>query len=500
MSTAYVTINSKEAGYNPTVKVTDGNLDGRVRILLNTYDTPDGPAQSFGVGSSADSVEYVSGAANTSDPLPIGEYSLTVRPDRGGNAADSATLKLTYGGPSTFGTLTAPDRYNLSDFSTTREIWNRSVSTSRVAQGDLVIARLGGSGLAGAIIANQDQGESVEKAFIDFLNQRDGNSDVALMTIRQPQTGESVRINPNNINVVLAPENGAVFFVIDTDDLRVGKQYNWRFAVSSASGIVDRTAGVSTSFIVEPRKAEFNTEARNGEQTAVTYADAGASLSGKTTLAPNSELQVTARSGDKTLTSQTVTVAEDRTWGATFDLTGVEPGTEFTATVSGAGVEERTVPGYVKEGRTASIEFSDQDSNGSVVTVDSVNMSTGGFVVIHDTSYENGEAVQSVRGVSKYLTPGTHENVEIKLERPFSEGGDAIAMAHLDTNENKEFDFVSSQGELDTPYVMDGNPVASTGTLAVGGSGGSASVGPGFGAIAALVALVALGLFALRRD
>ncbi len=500
VSTAYVTINSKKAGYNPTVRITDGNLDGRVTLLLNTYDTPDGPAQSFGVASTADSVQFVGGDANTTEPLPIGTYSLTVRAQAGGKPADSAQLRLKYGGPSTFGTLTAPDSKNLSSFDTSREIWNSSISTSDVAKNDLVIARLGGSGLSGAIIANQDRGESTEKAFLDFLNAREGNNDVALLTIRQPQTGESVRINQNNINVVLAPRNGAVFFVFDTDDLRTGRQYNIRFAVSSASEIVDRTAGVSTSFFVHPRTAEFNTEARNGKQMAVTYADAGASLSGKTTVAPGTELHVTAKTDGKTLTSQNVTVAKDRTWGATFDLTGVKPGTTFTATVSGAGIEQKTVPGYVKKGRMASITFSDQSTNGSVVTVEKVNMSTGGFVVIHDTSFENGEPIKSVRGVSKYLTPGVHKNVEIKLDQPFKKGSDAIAMAHLDTNENKKFDFVSSKGELDTPYVVDGTPVSSTATLSVGGSGGSATFGPGFGVIAALAALAAMGLFALRRD
>ncbi|WP_254546392.1 DUF7282 domain-containing protein [Halomarina pelagica] len=502
VSTAYVTINSKKAGYNPTVRITDGNLDGRVTLLLNTYDTPDGAGRSFGVASTADSVRFVGGDASTPEPLPIGTYSLAVRARQGGEVVDTATLKVTYGGPQTFGMLTAPGRYDRGDFTTVGEIWNRSIATHDVARGDLAIARLGGSGLAGAIIGNQQRGESIEKAFMDFLNAREGNTDVALLTIRDSRTGSAIPITEDNINVVLAPRNGAVFFVFDTDDLKTGRQYNVRFAVSSASEIVDRTVGVSTVIQLHPRRAEFNTQTRNGEEMAVTYADAGASLSGKTTLAPGSKLRVTARGNGKTYTNQTVVVGEGRTWGATFDLTGVKPGTTFTATVSGAGIEQRSVPVYVKKGRIASVEFTDQSTNGSVVTVERVNMSAGGFVVVHDTSFKNGEPIESVRGVSKYLRPGVHKNVEIKLDRPFEKGSDAIAMAHLDTNGNEKFDYVESGGEQDVPYVVDGDAVYSTATLSVGGSGGSATFGygPGFGPVAALAAIVALGLFALRRE
>ncbi|WP_304447706.1 DUF7282 domain-containing protein [Halomarina ordinaria] len=498
VSTAYVTINSDETNYNPTLRVSDGNLDGQVTVLLNTYATPQGPGPSFGVGNNADTVEYVGGNANTTEPLPTGQYDLAVRPDEGGDVADTANFELTYGGPTSFGTLTASGQYNLSDFNTRDEVYNRSSATSSIAQGDLVVHRLGGSGITGAIIANQGEGESLEKAFLDFLNARQGNDDVALLTVSRARTGETLPLTEDNFKLVVSSTRSVVFIIIDTDDLQLNNQYNVRFAVSSASGIVDRTAGVSTSFRVVPRTAEFNTEMENGQETAITYADPGASLSGSTTVAPGSELRVTADDVDL---DETVTVDEDRNWGTTFDLTGVEAGSEFTATVSGSGVEETSVPALVREGRRASIDFSDQSSDGQNVTVDEVNLSTGGYVVIHDETYQNGEEISSVRGVSEYLRPGVHEDVEISLERPFEQGGDITAMAHLDTNENQEFDYVSSEGEQDTPYVVDDNPVSSGATLSVDGSGGgSDEFGPGFGAVAAIVALLAGGLIALRRD
>ncbi|XVH30292.1 DUF7282 domain-containing protein [Haloferacaceae archaeon DSL9] len=126
----------------------------------------------------------------------------------------------------------------------------------------------------------------------------------------------------------------------------------------------------------------------------------------------------------------------------------------------------------------ATVEFSDQETDGTTVVVDAVALPEGGFVVIHDSSLLDGAAVESIIGVSDYLEPGEHENVEIALYEGV-EGADfdqseledddtLIAMPHLDTNENETFDFVASDGDDDGPSVdADDDPVVDDAAVTV---------------------------------
>ncbi len=112
--------------------------------------------------------------------------------------------------------------------------------------------------------------------------------------------------------------------------------------------------------------------------------------------------------------------------------------------------------------------FEDQASDGQTVVVDEVTMASGGFVVIHDSSLV-GEVIGSVIGVSEYLEEGTHENVEITLDEPLEEDETLIAMAHRDTNNNQEFDFVESDGADDGPYEVAGELVTDDAVVTVDG-------------------------------
>ncbi|NUE01678.1 hypothetical protein HUB97_04105 [Halorubraceae archaeon YAN] len=110
----------------------------------------------------------------------------------------------------------------------------------------------------------------------------------------------------------------------------------------------------------------------------------------------------------------------------------------------------------------ADIDFDDQDSDGTAVVVDSVTLSEGGFVAIHDED-------DDIIGVSEYLNAGDHEDVSIELfdavpgadfeQDELEEDTTLTAMAHLDTNDNEEFDFVEDDSE-DTPYLdTDNDPI-----------------------------------------
>jgi hypothetical protein len=124
----------------------------------------------------------------------------------------------------------------------------------------------------------------------------------------------------------------------------------------------------------------------------------------------------------------------------------------------------------------ATIEFGNQEADSATVVVDRVVLSEGGFVGIHDRRLFEGESLESDIGASEYLDPGVHYSVEIDLfdvpgadftdeEMDLSEGDPLVAMPHLDTNGNEEYDFVESGGEEDGPYVDDGQAVVDLGLV-----------------------------------
>jgi len=165
--------------------------------------------------------------------------------------------------------------------------------------------------------------------------------------------------------------------------------------------------------------------------------------------------------------------------------------------------------------RSASVTFEAQETAGDSLTVASVSMSQGGFVTIHDATLLDGATFDSVRGSSDYLEAGTNEDVEVSLDDPVEESGTFVAMPHRDTNDNQQYDFVSSEGGADAPYVTAGGDIVLADaqvTLAdgatdtgMGGDGGDGTPDstesdgqPGFGAVIAVLALLGAALLARR--
>lgn len=111
---------------------------------------------------------------------------------------------------------------------------------------------------------------------------------------------------------------------------------------------------------------------------------------------------------------------------------------------------------------TATISAKNQTTNGTTVVVANVTFPEGGFVSIHNQSYlpPENQSVASVLGASEYLKPGRHENVEIILDQPLSEDQPIVARASRDGNNNQSFDYVSSQGFIDTGYAQNGTGAA----------------------------------------
>ncbi|MWV38303.1 CARDB domain-containing protein [Natrialba sp. INN-245] len=104
---------------------------------------------------------------------------------------------------------------------------------------------------------------------------------------------------------------------------------------------------------------------------------------------------------------------------------------------------------------TATITFSDQESDGETVVVDAVDLSEGGFVAVYD-GMDVGADPEGVVGVSDYLESGEHEDLEIALDDPLTESGPLVAVVHHDTTGDETFQYAETDGEEDEPYVADG--------------------------------------------
>lgn len=126
----------------------------------------------------------------------------------------------------------------------------------------------------------------------------------------------------------------------------------------------------------------------------------------------------------------------------------------------------------------ATVAFEDQTTGGTWVNVASATLSEGGFVTIHDSSLLDGDVFGSVIGVSDVLEPGDHEGIVVHLfegvpgrefDREMVDDGETlIAMPHFDSNDSGEYDFITSEGEDDGPYVDEnGDPVVDDAMIAV---------------------------------
>lgn len=122
----------------------------------------------------------------------------------------------------------------------------------------------------------------------------------------------------------------------------------------------------------------------------------------------------------------------------------------------------------------ATVALDDQDARGVTVDVASAYLPDGGFVVIHDDRLLDGKPLESVIGNTAYKNPGSYTDVRVSVDPQQVSDGDnlLIAMPHRNTNDSRKYDFVTSGGEEDTPYVDpddtngDGtNVVIDTGTV-----------------------------------
>lgn len=163
--------------------------------------------------------------------------------------------------------------------------------------------------------------------------------------------------------------------------------------------------------------------------------------------------------GDRTFN---VTLHRDGNGNETLDVGGPGP-VEDPAYANHTGAAVSTTVDVALDGN-ASVALPDQATGGHVVDVRRVHVPERGFVTVHDASLAGGGSQESFRGVSTYLGPGLHEDVEVPLSEPLEEEGVVYAAAHRDSDGDQRFDYLTSDGADDGPYTDDdGATVADAG-------------------------------------
>jgi len=94
------------------------------------------------------------------------------------------------------------------------------------------------------------------------------------------------------------------------------------------------------------------------------------------------------------------------------------------------------------------------------VSVEGVYLPEGGFVVLHDsTDLADQGAIPSIVGVSSYLEAGIHTDVSVVVDGGVGSAAVLGAMTHQDTDDDEMYDFETSVGLDDGPYLKNGGAV-----------------------------------------
>ncbi|WP_410765265.1 ArtA-dependent S-layer glycoprotein [Haloferax sp. DFSO60] len=321
-STADVTIGSDDVGYTADVTVEDGNDDGEVVLLFNTYQ-PNTTA-AFDVDDSDDSVSDINVTTEIGDSLlDAGDYDLEVA--TGGDADNVGTLVLEERSTDAQAIWTAPTGATLEDSDDVYAAIEDGTVTesSEVANGDIVVHQISATGLEGAFDA---------KNFSTLVS--DGEIEVTVEQTNPGPNREPKELALNNLTVIADGENDTYFLAYDLSDQDVADddEFNATFTVLEDSELAEENESVSAEFAVVEEEISLDSDEITVE------AAANQSISGTATVAPGTELTYRVRSSGDTqprfLKTGSAVVQADGTFSADFDFSEQVENDTFDVTVS----------------------------------------------------------------------------------------------------------------------------------------------------------------------
>ena len=371
---ATVVVGSEEVNYRAVLTVYDGNNDHRVDLEWNSY-LADGAGgdEEFTVADTdsgeredAVTVEAIEttvdgGPTEVLDPTL---YPVSVRagPDRGdapANATNGAVLEERP--PAAMEVFTAP----IEAYEEFGELRRAMTPTRQVATEQYVVVTVETPGLFGDLAGRTDLA-----AYFVASDESEVAGDGVELTIEEAPSPnrdpkrlaagdvDQVYTDPANDTVALLVDTGAVEWLADGQFQAV-----WR--LDEDHGLIEVADDEERAEAAETNRTEFAVAAPDvtldGKTEAGRLAMApstAARVTGDTTLAPGTELQVRLDLATGGLKLDETTVSENRSFGASFDLAGVPAGTNFTVTVAESGrIVSETVDGSVEsDSKPTSVE------------------------------------------------------------------------------------------------------------------------------------------------
>ncbi|WP_058828024.1 hypothetical protein [Haloferax sp. Q22] len=411
---------------------------GTTTLTIDTYNSTGAPET------------YVSGGGNKtlhtgqlSEPIEPTTYVMNVTID--GVERAIGQLDIAERGNTSATTNVAPASLNDSDTAmSTERIRGEITERTTVAKGDLAVVRLDESGLESALNPGDVTGGANANGIEITLNQ---------LEVRPNREQQTFLATPENGTTVVTDfETDEVFVIWDTSDLPLeGDAEDYELQVTlrgDHSDFVDEDTITARSRVrlVEPT---VSIEVRN--ETVYPWESPQVTVTGETTLAPNSVVELRARApGQPFLKLVPMTVTANRTVTQNLTFAPEDRGLTFPLWVRDYRDQtEHTMRILDSE---ASLRFVDQETDGTFVTVSRVNLSVGGFVAVETADEEP-------MGTSAYLPPGTHRNVVVEFDRRQLVDAELLAIAYADRDRDGNF-----SAAVDAPYRTGGDETESGAT------------------------------------
>jgi hypothetical protein len=402
---ANVTIGSDDNGFNVTVSVGGG---GSTEIVLDTRRT-----------TAADPTEFVEGGSATlhSDPLDEAmnpaEYLLRVEID--GVEYDIATLTVEPRGEVAATSNRAPGAFTPEEYvgggdegdANVGPLTESTTAGTTVARGDYAVVRIKESGLETTLNASDlTGGDAANGLKLNFTQTDPG-----------PNTEPREYVATDSANVAVLPtlENDEFYVLWNTsgvalENIDARNRYRASLSLTPESGLVDEgTTLATTAFEFRRQSVSLAPD----DATHYPWDNETFAVEGRTTRAPNTELEVRLRSTnpDAFLLLREATV-DDGSFTAAFDLSEASRGTNATLWVREHFAETERRIHLVAPDPT--VRFRNQTVDGTTVELTRAELPEGGFVRLVDGS---GEGV----GRSDYLEPGRHTAIVAELGTPLFE-------------------------------------------------------------------------------
>jgi hypothetical protein len=310
---ATVQLGSREVGYISRFTVADGDGDGEATVEVNTFRAGlSGNASDISVVGEDELADYRLVTDPLSDQLDAATYPIVVSVGSTRTAVGSLTLNER----STDGVQiwTAPDRAGVGSVS---QLTGVATQTDTVAFQDWAIVQIEASGLSG---------------YVQNLSELNNDSTGLSMTLTDlgGRNVEPTEVSLDRGQFLVDEENDKYFLVIDSNALEQNATYRANFTVSDANPYVEAGNGTTyvTNFTVVERNASF-------DEPVEVPASSDATISGTSTAAPGTELNVEATNTADApfLKRGTATVQEDGTWEVSLDFSDVAEGTNFTVSI-----------------------------------------------------------------------------------------------------------------------------------------------------------------------